>query len=122
MVLMLAGLQTIPNELNEAAMIDGADRTKVFMYITIPLMRPMLTFSLVLSTIGSFSLFTEVYTMTQPAGSPLNSTLTPIIAIFNQAFANTRYGYASAMAYVYFAIIFVLTLFQIRYVSRRDSE
>ncbi|MHB8627975.1 MAG: carbohydrate ABC transporter permease [Aggregatilineales bacterium] len=122
MVLMLAGLQTIPNELNEAAMIDGAGRTRVFFYITIPLMRPMLTFSLVLSTIGSFGLFTEVYTLTQPAGSPLNSTLTPIIAIFNQAFTNFRYGYASAMAYVYFAFIFVLTLFQIRYVSRRDKE
>ncbi len=122
MVLMLAGLQTIPNELNEAAMIDGADRTRVFFYITIPLMRPMLTFSLVLSTIGSFGLFTEVYTLTQPAGSPLNSVLTPIIAIFNQAFTNFRYGYASAMAYVYFAFIFLLTLFQIRYVSRRDKE
>jgi ABC-type sugar transport system permease subunit len=121
MVLMLAGLQTIPNELNEAAMIDGADKVRVFFYITIPLMRPMLTFSVVLSTIGSFGLFTEVYTLTQPAGSPLNSVLTPIIAIFNQAFTNFRFGYASAMAYVYFAFIFILTLFQIRYVSRNEE-
>jgi lactose/L-arabinose transport system permease protein len=122
MVLMLAGLQTIPNDLNEAAMIDGAGRVQVFTYITIPLMRPMLTFSLVLSTIGSFGLFTEVYTLTNPPGSPMNSTITPVISIYNNAFVYFRYGYASAMAYVYFAFIFILTLFQMRYMSRRDEE
>lgn len=120
MVLMLAGLQTISSDLNEAAMIDGADTVRVFLYITIPLMRPMITFSLILSTIGSFGLFTEVFTLT--GGGPMNATITPIIDIFSQAFTNLRFGYASAMGYVYFIFIFILTLLQFRYVSRRDSE
>ena len=117
MVLMLAGLQTIPNDLTEAAMIDGANPTQAFFLVTIPLMRPVILFSLVLSTMGSFNLFNEVYTLT--GGGPMNATITPIIDIFNQAFANFRYGYASAMAYVYFIIVFVLTLIQVRYFGQR---
>jgi len=120
MVLMLAGLQTIPADLTEAAQIDGANYVQSFMYITIPLMRPVLTFSIVLSTMGSFGLFTEVSILTN-GGGPINATITPIVDIFNQAFVNFRLGYASAMAYVYFAFIFVLTLFQMRYLSRTEE-
>jgi lactose/L-arabinose transport system permease protein len=121
MVIMLAGLQTIPRELTDAALIDGASHVQAFMYVTIPLMRPVITFSVVLSTMGSFGLFTEVYTLTNPPGGPMNATITPIISIFNQAFTNFRFGYASAMSYVYFAFIFVLTLLQVRYVGRREN-
>jgi lactose/L-arabinose transport system permease protein len=113
MVIMLAGLQTISTELTEAAKIDGANEAQAFFYITIPMMRPVILFSVVLSTMGSFNLFGEIYTLT--GGGPMNATITPIIDIFNQAFANFRLGYASAMAYVYFIIIFVLTLLQVRY-------
>jgi len=121
MVLMLAGLQTIPADITEAAQIDGANNAQSFMYITIPLMRPVLTFSIVLSTMGSFGLFTEVSILTN-GGGPMNATITPIVDIFNQAFVNFRLGYASAMAYVYFAFIFVLTLFQMRYLSRGEES
>ena len=117
MVIMLAGLQTIPNELNEAAMVDGASPAQAFFRITIPLMRPVILFSLVLSTSGSFYLFNEVSILTR--GGPMNATITPIIDIFNQAFNNFRLGYASAMAYVYFIIIFLLTLIQVRYFGKR---
>jgi ABC-type sugar transport system permease subunit len=117
MVIMLAGLQTIPNELNEAAMVDGASPAQAFFRITIPLMRPVILFSLVLSTSGSFYLFNEVSILTR--GGPMNATITPIIDIFNQAFSNFRLGYASAMAYVYFIIIFFLTLIQVRYFGKR---
>lgn len=117
MVIMLAGLQTIPNELTEAAKIDGANATQSFFYITIPLMRPVILFSVVLSLMGSFNLFNEVYILT--GGGPMNATITPFVDIFNQAFANFRFGYASAMAYVYFAIVFVLTLLQVRYFGSR---
>jgi lactose/L-arabinose transport system permease protein len=120
MVIMLAGLQTIPHELTEAALIDGANPVQAFFRITIPLMRPVILFSVVLSTIGSFGLFTEVYSLTNPPGGPINATITPIIHIFNQAFGNFRFGYASAVAYVYFAFIFVLTLIQVRYVGREQ--
>lgn len=122
MVIMLAGLQTISSDLTEAALIDGANQNQAFLYITIPLMRPVITFSLVLSTIGSFGLFTEVYTLTLTGSGPMNSTITPIISIFNQAFTNFRLGYASAMSYVYFAIIFVFTLFQMRYLGRQEEN
>jgi ABC-type sugar transport system permease subunit len=117
MVIMLAGLQTIPGELTEAAMIDGANSMQAFFYITIPLMRPVILFSVVLSLMGSFNLFNEVFILTN--GGPMNATITPLVDIFNQAFINFRLGYASAMAYVYFVILFVLTLFQVRYFGKR---
>jgi lactose/L-arabinose transport system permease protein len=117
MVIMLAGLQTIPSELTEAAMIDGASPTQAFFYVTIPLMRPVILFSVVLSTMGSFNLFSEIYNLTR--GGPVNATITPVIEIFNQAFGNFRLGYASAMAYLYFIILFVLTLVQFRYFGQQ---
>ena len=117
MVIMLAGLQTIPSELTEAAKIDGANPTQSFLYITIPLMRPVILFSVILSLMGSFGLFNEVFILT--GGGPMNSTLTPFVDIFNQAFGNYRFGYASAMSYAYFVIIFVLTLLQVRYFGQR---
>ena len=121
MVIMLAGLQTIPGELTEAAQIDGADRAQAFFYITVPLMRPTIVFSVVLSTMGSFDLFTEVNSLFGGTSGPINTALTPIIHIFHQAFGSNRLGYASATAYVYFAFVFVLTLFQVRYVGRQQT-
>lgn len=117
MVIMLAGLQTIPAELTEAALIDGASSTQAFFYVTIPLMRPVILFSVVLSTMGSFNLFSEIYNLTR--GGPVNATITPVIVIFNQAFTNFRLGYASAMAYLYFLILFILTLVQFRYFGQQ---
>lgn len=117
MVIMLAGLQTIPSELTEAALIDGASSIQAFFFVTIPLMRPVILFSVVLSTMGSFNLFSEIYNLT--GGGPINATLTPVIVIFDQAFGNFRLGYASAMAYLYFIILFVLTLLQFRYFGQQ---
>jgi ABC-type sugar transport system permease subunit len=119
MVIMLAGLQTIPSELTEAALIDGASPVQAFFYVTIPLMRPVILFSVVLSTIGSFNLFNEVYNLTANVGGPVNAILTPVIHIFNQAFRDFRLGYASAMAYLYFLILFVLTILQYRYFGQQ---
>jgi lactose/L-arabinose transport system permease protein len=118
MVLMLAGLQTIPGELTEAALIDGASPTQAFFYVTIPLMRPVILFSVVLSTMGSFNLFSEIYNLTN-GGGPVNATITPMIVIFNEAFRDFRLGYASAMSYLYFIILFVLTLLQFRYFGQQ---
>jgi ABC-type sugar transport system permease subunit len=116
MVLMLAGLQTIPSDLVEAARVDGANRTQAFFHITLPLMRPVLLFCTVVSLMGSFGLFAEVRTLT--GGGPTNATITPLIKIYNNAFQQFQFGYASAMAYTYFAILFVLTLVQVRYFGR----
>jgi lactose/L-arabinose transport system permease protein len=120
MVLMLAGLQTIPAEVNEAALIDGANPVQGFFYITVPLMRPMIVFTAVLSTIGSFGLFAEVAALTN--GGPVNATITPLIRIFNVAFrGNFQLGYAAALSYTYFAIVFVLTLLQVRFSNQAEG-
>ncbi|HSV84931.1 MAG TPA: sugar ABC transporter permease [Levilinea sp.] len=112
MVIMLAGLQTIPHDLNEAAMVDGATPTSAFFHITVPLMRPVILFCAITSLMGSFGLFAEVSTLTM--GGPANATITPLIRIYNAAFGSLQFGYASALAYTYFAIIFVATILQFR--------
>jgi len=112
MVIMLAGLQTIPKDLNEAARVDGAGPIQTFFRITVPLMRPVILFVLITSTIGSFGLFAEVTTLT--GGGPANATITPLIHIYGVAFDSFKFGYASSLAYTFFAIIFVLTLLQLR--------
>lgn len=118
MVIMLAGLQTIPGELREAALIDGANSTQALFYVTIPLLRPVILFSVILSTMGSFGLFNEVMALT--GGGPMRATLTTLIQIYGEAFRNYQFGRASAQAYVYFALIFVLTILQFRYFGREE--
>jgi cellobiose transport system permease protein len=115
MVIMLAGLQTIPRELTEAALIDGANPVQAFFHITIPLLRPVILFSVILSTMGSFGLFREVMALTDSTGGPMRATLTTLVHIYFVAFHQHRLGRASAHAYVYFALIFVFTFLQFRY-------
>jgi ABC-type sugar transport system permease subunit len=113
MVIMLAGLQTIPQDLTEAALVDGANPIQAFFRITIPLMRPVILFTLITSTIGSFGLFAEVNILTR--AGPMNATLTPLIRIYNTAFRGSfQYGLASAQAYTFFICIFFLTVIQFR--------
>jgi lactose/L-arabinose transport system permease protein len=112
MVIMLAGLQTIPRDLTEAALVDGASPIQAFFRIIIPLMRPTILFCLITSTIGSFGLFTEVSTLTR--GGPVNATITPLLKIYGAAFGSYQFGYASALAYTFFILIFILTIFQFR--------
>jgi ABC-type sugar transport system permease subunit len=118
MVIMLAGLQTIPKDLQEAAAIDGASSVQSFFRITVPLMKPIILFCVILSTIGSFGLFNEVYSLT--GGGPMHATITPVFYIYHQAFSYYKFGYASAVSYVYFLIIFILTILQFRYFGREE--
>jgi cellobiose transport system permease protein len=116
MVIMLAGLQTVPRELTEAALIDGATPRQAFFYVTIPLLRPVILFSVVLSLNGSFGLFNEVVALT--GGGPMRTTTTTLVHIYGVAFGNFQFGRASAQAYVYFALVFVLTLLLFRFYGR----
>ena len=118
MVIMLAGLQTIPADLNEAAMVDGANPIQVFFRITIPLMRPVILFCTITSLMGSFGLFAEVSSLT--GGGPTNATITPLIRIFNAAFRSLQFGYASSMAYTFFGFIFLVTLLQMRFFGKEQ--
>jgi lactose/L-arabinose transport system permease protein len=124
MILMMAGLQTINPELNEAALIDGASPVQAFWHITIPLMRPMILFCVVMSVMGTFGMFTEVYALTSVGGAvggPMNATITPLIHMYNKAFGDFRMGYAAALAYIYFIFIFIVTLLQFRRYGRVEQ-
>src|SRR5579883_2672992 len=113
MMIFLAGLQSVPDEYYEAARLDGANTRQRFFSITLPMLTPTIFFVLVVTLIGSFQVFEQTYILTR--GGPANATLTISYFIFQNAFQFFRMGYASALAYVLFAIVFVLTLIQLRY-------
>lgn len=108
MVIYLAGLQGVPQHLYEAANLDGANSWQQFRNVTIPMLTPVIFYNLIMGIIGSFQVFTQAFVMT--AGGPSNSTLFYVLYLFKQAFNYFHMGYASAMAWVLFAIILVLTL------------
>ena len=116
MVLYLAGLQDIPQQLYEACELDGAGAFQKFFSVTLPLLTPTTFFVLVMSLIGSFQVFDLVYMMT--GGGPNNATRTIVSYIYDNAFRFFKMGYASAMAWVLFVIIFLLTLLQFRMQKR----
>ncbi len=110
MVILLAGLQGIPEHLYDAAKIDGAGHLSLFRHITIPLLSPTIFFLTVIGVIGSMQVFTSGYILTQ--GGPARSTLFFIIYLFDVAFQQRRLGYASVLAWLFFIIIMLLTLIQ----------
>jgi len=116
MVIFLAGLQGIPEELYEAARIDGGNPWQLFRHITLPLLRPTTLFVLVTSVIGSFQVFTSVYIMT--AGGPSRSTDVIVYHIYQAAWEQLRMGYASAMAWVLFVVVMLATWVQFRLVGK----
>lgn len=113
MVLFSAGLQGIPEHYYEAAEIDGAGKWQRFWNITLPLLSPTTFFILVMSVIGSFQVFDTVYVLT--SGGPLGSTKVLVFYLYEHAFKFFDMGYASAIAYLLFAIVFTFTLLQTKY-------
>jgi raffinose/stachyose/melibiose transport system permease protein len=120
MILLMAGLQGIPHEIEEAALMDGAGRWQAFRYITLPLLGPTLRVSVFLSMIGALQLFDMVWVMT--GGGPLNASTTMAISMFKAGFKNTQMGYGSALAVILFAFGLVLALAYQRLVLRRDVD
>ncbi len=120
MILLMAGLQGIPHEIEEAALMDGAGRWQAFRYITLPLLGPTLRVSVFLSMIGALQLFDMVWVMT--GGGPLDASNTMAIAMFKAGFKNTQMGYGSALAVILFGFGLVLALAYQRFVLRRDVE
>jgi multiple sugar transport system permease protein len=112
MIVWLAGLKGIPRHLYEAAEMDGAGTLRKFFSITLPMLSPYILFNVIMGIIGTFQIFTQALIMTQ--GGPLDSTLFYAYALFNNAFRYMRMGYASALAWILFAIVLILTLFQLR--------
>jgi multiple sugar transport system permease protein len=110
MLIYLAGLQGIPVQLYEAAELDGARGWRRFRHITLPLLTPVIFYQLVMGIIGSFQVFTQAYVMTAGTGAPEDSLLFYVLYLFNNAFQWLKIGYASAMAWVLFVIVLVITL------------
>lgn len=107
-LLYLAGLQGIPTQLYEAATIDGANGWQRFRAVTVPMLSPTIFFNVTISLIGAFQFFTQAFVMTK--GGPNNATLSMVLFLYNKAFGQVRFGYASAVAWVLFAIIISFTL------------
>jgi multiple sugar transport system permease protein len=118
MVIFLAGLKGIPRHLYEAAALDGAVGFQSFWFITLPLLTPTLFFVLVMSVIGSFQVFGQVYVMTTNAG-PGNATLVYVYYLWENAFKWFKMGYASALAYLLFIIILIVTIIQMKFLGGR---
>jgi multiple sugar transport system permease protein len=116
MVIWLAGLQSIPKQLYEAANIDGAGPIRRFWHVTLPMLSPYILFNSIVGLIGTMQIFTEAYIMT--SGGPVDSTLFYAYYLFRQAFQFFRMGYASALAWILFVAVLVLTVLQLR-LSRR---
>lgn len=117
MVIFLAGLQSIPATLYEAAAVDGAGAWQRFRHVTLPLIRQTLLFILVILTIGGFQVFISVYVMT--GGKPLHRTDVMLTYMYSNAFEFLDLGYGAALSYILAAMVFVLSLVQIRLLRRR---
>lgn len=116
MVIFLAGLQSVPTELYEAAEVDGGGPLTKLLRITLPMTTPVILFNLVIGIIQSFQVFTQAYVMTQ--GGPNNATLFYVLYLYRVAFQYHQMGYASAMAWLLFLLVLVCTLFVFRSSAR----
>ena len=119
-IILLSGLQSIPQNLYEAARIDGANGWQQFWGITLPLLRPVLLFCFVLSTIGTLQLFTEPWLITETG--PGGATETLVTYLYKQGFRSFNFGYASAIAYTIAIIAAILAFVQLRVVGREENQ
>ncbi|MBX3062679.1 MAG: sugar ABC transporter permease [Anaerolineae bacterium] len=119
MLILLAGLQSIPDEVNDAAKVDGAGERQRFWYITLPLLRRQLLLVTILQVISSFQVFGLVDVMTK--GGPGGQTRSIVYYIFERSFQQNQLGYGSAIAFILFAVLFVLSITQLRLFSREED-
>jgi multiple sugar transport system permease protein len=121
-VILLAAMQGVPESLYEAARIDGAGEIRQFAFITVPLIRGAMSFVVVISIIHAFQAFDMVYVLNGANGGPESATYVLGIMLFQHAFSFLEFGYASALAWVMFAILLVLTVVQLRLTRQRSLE
>jgi sn-glycerol 3-phosphate transport system permease protein len=116
-IVLLAGLQGVPEEIYEAARLDGARGLRMFTRITMPMVSPSLFFLLVVDTIAVLQAFTQIHLLTR--GGPVDATRVLVYSIYQDAFQNFQFGYASAQAVILLLLVMALTLIQFRFVERR---
>ena len=119
MIILLAGLQAIPEDLYEAARIDGASAWRQFLYVTVPMLLPMLGLVTILTVAGYFQLFAEPYVMTQ--GGPLQSTVSVLYLMYEEGFKWWNLGSATSVAFVLFLLMFAVTALQLAWMRRRGA-
>ena len=114
MLIFLAALQNVPEQLYEAARIDGAGRWQQFLHVTVPQISPAIFFNLVMGIIGTFQVFNEAYIITGGTGEPRKSLLFYVLYLYQRAFQDFQMGYASALAWILFVIILCFTMLVVR--------
>ncbi|PHV71976.1 sugar ABC transporter permease [Sporanaerobium hydrogeniformans] len=127
LLIYLAGLSTIPEEISEAAMVDGANKVQVFFKITIPYLKPIIVFLILTSIISGFQLFDEPYLLfsniNSSVGGPERSCMTSMIYFFDQTFrSSTKLGYGAAISYGLFLVVLVVSLIVSRIINRKEEE
>lgn len=122
MIIFVAGLQSIPERLYEAARLDGARRWHQFRHVTLPMLAPTFLFVATITSVGYFQLFAEPYVMTR--GGPDNATMSMVLLMYEQGFRWWNMGYAAAIAFVLFAVILAVSavLFRLRHASRKQER
>jgi cellobiose transport system permease protein len=121
-IIYLAGLQAIPSEQYEAARVDGAGPFRTFFAITLPQLRPIVLFTVVIATIGGLQTFTEPQVMVGNTGGPSQSGLTTVLYFYQQAFLNNDYGYAAAIALSIFMLVLLFTAINWRIFRSREDR
>jgi len=123
MLIFLVGIRDIPETYFEAAKIDGAGSGQIFRFITLPLLRPILVFVTVISTINAYNVFTQIFVMTSgPQGAPGNAVRTLVFDIYENAFRYFKTGYAASEAVMLFLIVLALTLIQFGVTRQKDAN
>ena len=120
MMIYITGLQSIPSELNEAASIDGVEGLKRFFKITLPLLMPSLTVAFFLTIANSLKVFDIIYTLT--FGGPGGATTSITMDIYNEAFVNNRFGYATAKSLLFVVLILLITILQVKFFKSKEVE
>jgi multiple sugar transport system permease protein len=119
MMILLAGLRAIPEHLAEASQVDGATTNQTFWRVTLPLLKPVLFFVIVIETIGSFQVFDAMFVMT--GGGPVRASYSLVYMLYDESFRFQNYGYASAIGVVLFGITFVAMMIQRMMFGRNDA-
>ncbi len=120
MIIALAGLQSIDTQIYDASRIDGAGTLRTFFRITLPLIRPVIGFQLIMATIGTLTMFTEPYILTD--GGPGYSSLTPVLYLYRSAFKFFKLGYGAGIAFLTFVLILIPSAIQVRLYAERDRS
>jgi cellobiose transport system permease protein len=121
-IIYLAGLQAIPGDLFEAARIDGASAIQTFFRVTVPMMRPIILFTVITSTIGGMQIFTEAQVLVGDTGGPGKAGLTMVLYLYQQAFTNSDFGYGAAIGWGLFVILILFSAINWRLVQGRSGR